>query len=251
MSFLDETGLSYFWSKLKQKFSDLSDGVVKNNHFTPDYGKTNKVTDCLIIDTSGSYSGASMYSGYIDSPDASKLTNSPVSSGAFAATRRVYVDGFGRVTVELLESYPTTGRMWFNTYTRGSDWSGWKQHFPAADDIIDQGTSGVWRYAKYSNGVAWCYYTRYSTGINLSKAWGGVFITPDNSISSIAYPFSFAAGTIPTELVTAQAAFVGSVWLVNGTVRNTNTKTGTYDMVSGTGGSKDCNISYFVIGRWK
>lgn len=119
-----------------------------------------------------------------------------------------------------------------------------------ADYVVAQGTSGSWRYAKYANGTAWCYCTRYSTGINLSNTWGGVFITPDNSISSIAYPFSFVSGTIPTELVSVQAAFSGSVWLTNGTVRNTNTKTGTYDMVSGTGGFKDCNISYFVIGRW-
>lgn len=120
-----------------------------------------------------------------------------------------------------------------------------------ADYVVAQGTSGNWRYAKYANGVAWCYYTRYSTGINISNPWGGVFITPDNSISAIAYPFSFAAGTIPTELVATQTAFVGSMWLVNGTVRNTNTKTGTYDLVSGSSGMKDCNISYFVIGRWK
>ena len=120
-----------------------------------------------------------------------------------------------------------------------------------ADYVVAQGTSGNWRYAKYANGTAWCYCTRYSTGIDISNPWGGVFITPDNSISSIAYPFSFAAGTIPTEVVSTQSAFVGSMWLVNGTVKNTNTKTGTYDLVSGTGGFKDCNISYFVIGRWK
>lgn len=31
MSFLDETGLSYFWSKLKQKFLSLSGGTITGN----------------------------------------------------------------------------------------------------------------------------------------------------------------------------------------------------------------------------
>ncbi len=175
MSFLDETGLSYFWSKIKQRFLLISGGTL----------------------TGG-------------------LTATSLTSTGSTKTKSLSING--------------------NSVN---------------DFVVAQGTSGNWRYAKYANGVAWCYYTRYSTGINISNPWGGVFITPDNSISAIAYPFSFAAGTIPTELVSTQMAFVGSMWLVNGTVRNTNTKTGTYDLVSGSSGMKDCNISYFVIGRWK
>lgn len=237
MAFLDETGLGYFWSKLKQKFYPSSGGTVNgdvnatgavragekvwlytdseggniriiapdqysrhwemdafdgnlrvytmlnsggvakgatfmqdgdvksgaggtisgNFHFTPEYGKSNKVEDCLSIDTGGSFGGSNMYSGYIDSGDVSQLPNSPITSGAFAATRKVFVDGFGRVTVELIESYPEAGRIWYNTYTNGLGWSGWKCHIPSSDAVVAQGTSGIWTYRKYWSQMAECW----------------------------------------------------------------------------------------------
>lgn len=173
MSFLDETGLSYFWSKIKQRFLLISGGTL----------------------TGG-------------------LTATSLTSTGSTKTKSLSING--------------------NSVN---------------DFIVAQGSSGGWRYAKYANGVAWCYYTKYSDGVDISNPWGGVFISPENAIPSIAYPFSFAA--IPTELVATQAAIVGSMGLVNGTVQNTKAKTGTYNLVSGISGVKDCNISYFVIGRWK
>lgn len=257
MSFLDETGLSYFWSKLKQKFSDLSDGVNKNFHFTPEYGKTNFIQNLMLINTDGSMQNAWMYDGSVATEDASSLVGSPVTSGPFYADRRVKVIRAGgsnvKVLVELKEMYPVGGRLWYAVYDGNqSNWiTPWMCQYPASDDIIDQGTSGVWSYRKYRGGTAECWCTRYIGGQAFSNHWGGLYITADNVVSQMAYPFSFAGGTIPSELLTVQTAFAGAVFLINGTSRNSNSHTGSYTPASASNTIKDFNVSYHVIGRWK
>lgn len=119
-----------------------------------------------------------------------------------------------------------------------------------ADYIVEQGTSGIWTYRKWNSGAAECWCTRYIGGQSFSNPWGGLYITSNNIVSQMAYPFSFAGGTIPSELLTVQTAFEGSMFLINGTARNSNTHTGSYTLASATNTVKDCNISYHVIGRW-
>lgn len=73
------------------------------------------VTNCLLINTDGDFSGDHMKPGVVATEDASKLLNSPISSGPFYAFRKVYrVDT--KVLVELHECYPRYGRIWSNCY---------------------------------------------------------------------------------------------------------------------------------------
>lgn len=180
MAFLDETGLKYFWSKIKQKFFPINGGTVSGNMtvtgsvtakdvkasnssidhnfaFTPEFGKGNRVTNCLLVSTTGDFSGITMQSGWVGTENAASgdLVNCPVSSGQFYALRHVYVDGKNRVLVELIETLPSPGRAWYNKFS--GDWTGWKCVNKADEYIVAKGTSGVWTYRKWNSGVAECW----------------------------------------------------------------------------------------------
>ena len=83
--------------------------------------------DLLNVTFNGDYTASNMQPGNISTEDASTLTNSPITSGAFYATRTVKYYPVGHVEVRLEEMYPCTGRIWSNMYdTNMKTWRGWK-----------------------------------------------------------------------------------------------------------------------------
>lgn len=101
--------------------------------FTPLGGVSNKITDCMNISKDINYNTESNWDGFVAAEDASKITNSPISSGAFYAYRKVLktpsVDGSGnirsgaKIMVLLYEMYPSPGRIWTRVYNTDSGWS--------------------------------------------------------------------------------------------------------------------------------
>ena len=45
----------------------------------------------------------------------------------------------------------------------------------AADYVVEQGTSGIWTYRKWSSGIAECWGAQSYSNIAVDSAWGGVF----------------------------------------------------------------------------
>lgn len=118
--------------------------------------------------------------------------------------------------------------------------------------VIESGTSNIWTYRKWSDGVLECW-GNYEYNFNANTAhtaWGGVYYITDG-IPSISYPVAFKS--LPT--VTAFAynnGTTGAYWVAaraNGTVNatpplymlrgNSNASAGKFV------------ISYQVRGRWK
>lgn len=112
---------------------DLGDGSGDAWKFTPAFGGSNKAaTDMLLIHTNASASLVNNQNGFVGTEDASTLTNSPVTSGAFYAYRTVYplkTDVGTKICVELRELYPSLGRVWTNLYQSNTEaWSGWVEN---------------------------------------------------------------------------------------------------------------------------
>lgn len=116
------------------------------------------------------------------------------------------------------------------------------------DPVIASGTSGGWQYIKYNSGLAICTYQRRTGGITMS-AWGNVYGSNDNAISSIAYPFTFKER--PVEVVSFGYEAQGALSLLNGQVTNTTSQTGTYEAWRATSRTVSVYINYFVMGYWK
>lgn len=45
----------------------------------------------------------------------------------------------------------------------------------AADYVVEQGTSGIWTYRKWSSGIAECWGAQSYSNISVSSAWGSVY----------------------------------------------------------------------------
>ena len=120
--------------------------------------------------------------------------------------------------------------------------------------VEQRGTSGIWEYAKYSNGIAECWGIDYTGSFNINTLWGNGFYISDN-IAARNYPFTFKSA--PREL--AQITLVNpanhntvytgikSLQAVNST-----SKTCAYQMLrSGSGTGFAAKIEYYVRGDWK
>lgn len=119
----------------------------------------------------------------------------------------------------------------------------------ALDTIVASGSSGGWQYVKFNSGLAICTKYRTTGGINVGSAWGSIYGTDDNAITSISYPFTFTAK--PVEIASAVYQAQGSVMLMNGQTSNTTSATATYEMARGTNRWVSIDINYFVMGYWK
>lgn len=91
---------------------------------------------------------------------------------------------------------------------------------------------------------------RYVGGTNVGNAWGSMYTSGDETISSIAYPFSFLQA--PVEIVSLLTApSNASGWLMCSTKSNSLSASGTYEFVRGTQKWIDGNVCYLVCGHWK
>lgn len=166
------------------------EGIDVHPGFDAVNGSTNQITDCLQINTNASFGAAYMKAGYVGTEDASRLTNCPVSSGAFYANRYVRAinqSNQQKVTVQLIESYPVPGRQWFNTYdTNYKAWiGGWKCIYPQDNGMTPfayRGNfSGNMSDTNIAAGTYWCNLSNISGG-PMSSGYGWLLVYPGGNL---------------------------------------------------------------------
>ena len=145
------------WNTLIRGNLRVDGGIMDNGWKKP-------IQDLLLINYNGSdpYATDWNFDHMVGTEDASTLKNSPVTSGAFYAYRKVYpiyseVNNHCKVVVELHEAYPAAGRIWKARYDPNIGWSGWQNIHSGADFVQQQGISGIWNYRKMSSGLAECW----------------------------------------------------------------------------------------------
>lgn len=113
------------------------------------------------------------------------------------------------------------------------------------DYVIDQGSSGVWEYRKWKNGMYECWY-HGNTTLNITTQSGGVYFA---NVTSINYPITFASA--PTILITTQGS--SGCWASSGdNDHGSTTKTGRIWVYRGASSSNvSVDINIYVHGRWK
>jgi hypothetical protein len=111
--------------------------------------------------------------------------------------------------------------------------------------VTEYGTSGIWTYRKWSNGVAECWGTSAEVTANVQTAWGGVFAA-SNVIPNYNYPVAFT--TLPSLQITYRATSYGAWYYVEDT--GTNTRTPKVSLLRGSAMNnvKGC-AHYYAIGR--
>ena len=118
--------------------------------------------------------------------------------------------------------------------------------------IQAQGTSGIWTYRKWSDGVAECWgIVTLNTAI--TTAWGSMYVGT-TKMSKVNYPTSLFNAK-PVETVTAQSP-TNAIWVFaesGSTGVNSSTTTGIYNICrpNQVTASSYYYLSFYVRGRWK
>lgn len=118
------------------------------------------------------------------------------------------------------------------------------------DFVVESGTTGMWRYKKWSDGTAECF-GRITITTTLDSAWGSLH-TGANRIERQNYPFEFVE--IPVEVVIGRAS-ANACWAYSesdGRGLNTTTQTAIYNVArTGSAGSNTVHFDFYVVGKWK
>jgi hypothetical protein len=119
------------------------------------------------------------------------------------------------------------------------------------DYIVEQGTSGIWTYRKWSSGIAECW-GRKSITATINTAWGSLYSSGSLTESNVTLPFAFAE--VPCINVTLTCNGAGVFLMVPGAwAPPSTTTTGAFELVRGTSStaSNSYGFNYQVKGRWK
>ena len=111
--------------------------------------------------------------------------------------------------------------------------------------VTECGTSGIWTYRKWSNGIAECWGTSDEVTVTTWNSWGGMY-TAANVIKAYNYPFTFKS--IPALQITYRAVAMGGLHYVEST--GTTTATPAVSIMRGTSatGLKGC-AHFYAIGK--
>ena len=113
------------------------------------------------------------------------------------------------------------------------------------DYIVEQGTSGVWRYRKWNSGFAECWGYHTISGTNISTAWGAWYASPAITLPS--FPFTFVGA--PDVHVGWESDFSA---IIDGVGKRESTKAGQvylYRPVAQT--NVNGRFSIYAYGKWK
>lgn len=117
--------------------------------------------------------------------------------------------------------------------------------------LIERGTSGIWTYEKWSNGIAKCWGT-FTHTTAITTAWGSLYVGND-MVGRINYPIVFASK--PVEQVTlhcsSSAAFLMAESGGNGV--NGAYATAIYNVCrpNAVSNSQTFYLNYYIVGKWR
>lgn len=111
-----------------------------------------------------------------------------------------------------------------------------------ADYVVEEGTSGKWRYRKWNGGIAECWCLTDSTSHAMTTQLGNQYWCEET--------YNFPSGLF-TSIDSAQANRTGSGHLVYISINNITTSTIKYYCVCTSSATLTFGILFDVKGRWK
>lgn len=121
-----------------------------------------------------------------------------------------------------------------------------------ADHVVEQGTSGIWTYRKWSSGIAECWGEITKTGHNINRAWGSWYVSASGTTNEFYADYPSGLFIEPPNEMVAVNSFGSAIPLVAGTADITKDHTGHYILARGTSATGYNAIFVFhSIGKWK
>lgn len=118
---------------------------------------------------------------------------------------------------------------------------------PAADYIVQQGTSGIWTYRKWSSGVAECWGTQTVTNATFA-AWGSAY---SYDVPTVAFPSGLFTA-LAYESAQAKCTGYNTISSINANGGTTSTASGiTLLRMTAAAENQTITAYRYAIGRWK
>lgn len=116
-----------------------------------------------------------------------------------------------------------------------------------ADYVVDQGTSGIWTYRKWSSGISECWGLYTATLTNYASSIGGASLYGYKTES-----LSFPTGLFIEEPIPTFSAYIGSGFAITGTLSTAISATNcTFYAVATSSGSQSTKWYLRAEGKWK
>lgn len=116
-----------------------------------------------------------------------------------------------------------------------------------ADQVIQQGTSGIWTYRKYASGIGECWGRWDKNNVASSTKWNNIYYGTIGQPTN--YPFTFTA--YPTVELTVQSS-KGAGWGVFNNSDYSTSNAGTvYLATANSTTSTNVTVNIHALGRWK
>lgn len=222
MKYLDETGLSHFWNKIKET---IPDDYISNNLDT--------ILDC---------NNTTLESGFYYC--VGETANAPFNNSAwFLQVMKELVEGKLLIITQVAYRY-RDNEIWIRQYNDVSStgWKEWSQVYPSG--IIESGSNSNGNYIKYADGTMECYKSMTVT-TSLETKWGNLYESPKIELGSFPVTFS-GKPTITVTKTTGRGCFIQ---LIEGTT--TSSIGYIYLGSADTFSSKSIGFDIRAIGKWK
>ena len=119
----------------------------------------------------------------------------------------------------------------------------------AADYVVEQGTSGIWTYRKWSSGIAECWGTQSCGNIDVLEAWGSVY---NSSGQKISFPSGLFTAAPEYCSITYGGGATQAVLSIEILGPTSSSETQTFYLTRAEAGTiYGAKVQVHAIGRWK
>lgn len=113
---------------------------------------------------------------------AALVANCPSTQNGYLSVRK-YNDSY------CIQTYTTYTNECYERIKAAGTWRAWVDKTFVVG-VIEEGTSGIWRYRKWSNGFCELWGKTNQISVAIDNSWGNIFTCGD-AVKSVAYPFTF------------------------------------------------------------
>lgn len=176
----------------------------------------------------------------------SNYTNAPSGYDTYSAYMKIFrqynplSENYTEQRLTLGSNYLTFVRRW-----SGTAWGSWVTYAGSRDQIVAQGTSGIWTYRKWHSGIAECWGTYQGT---VARYTGTLGLGPCVSGYTSSWDLPFAFKKVYTKTATAQVG-TGICVVTSGGLNDTLDKVALHWASNVASGTSTVNIS--IKGTWK
>ena len=185
----------------------------------------------------------------------SKASDNAIANKAVAAKFEETDNSISANSANIISIQQAINVMWSTIYPIGSIYISaadtspstlfggtWEQLYNEAAYVIEEGTSDIWNYRKWSDGTAECWGKWSETGIAIMTASRGVYFS-DSMTKTL--PFIFKGSDAINVGHVSGGMWLGNTWV------SSDSNTLNYSISRATSAtSESCDIRIFIIGKW-